>query len=304
MSLDHDRFKVPLASLRAFEAAGRLGSFTAAARELGLTQSAISRHVRALEDSFAVKLFDRRGRGIMLTPPGEAYFRPVTEGLRLIRAASHEMQMRRRHANRLVVSLLPSVAALWLAPRLADFTARHPNLELHVHASRSLIDFDLDEVDVSIRYGLGKWEGTRSERIATEYLTPVCSPDFARHHRLGEDPTILLRLPLLSDDLADDWAQWFEAAGIEGSPALAGPRLNDSTSLYHAAASGLGVALGRSLLIERALRGGQLVTPFEIRVPATFAYWLVLPDRGEPAPATRLFMQWAREQMLAGLGTS
>lgn len=301
MSTGHE-YTPPLAAVRAFEAAARLGSFTAAARELGLTQSAISRHVRTIEDAYATKLFDRRGRAALLTAAGDAYFRPVSEGMRLIRLASFEMHRRRRDANRLTISLLPSVAALWLAPRLADFTARNPMIELRVHASRALVDFGLDEVDVSIRYGRGGWTGVAAEHLAAETVTPVCSPDFARTHRLGADPSALLRLPLLADDLVDGWTDWFAAAGVTDSPIFQGPRLDDSASLYHAAAAGLGVALGRSLLVERALREGQLVAPFDLAVQASYGYWLVRPDRGEPTPAARLFMRWVREQMRQPMG--
>lgn len=296
MSPENERLRVPLAAVRAFEAAARLGSFTAAARELGLTQSAISRHVRTLEDSFSARLFDRRGRAIALTASGEAYFRPVAEGMRLIRLASGEMRRRGGHANRLTISLLPSVAALWLAPRLADFTARNPMIELRVHATRSLVDFSIDEVDVGIRYGQGEWLDVRCERLASETLTPVCSPDFAARHRLGDDPAALLSLPLLSEDIVDDWTDWFQAAGIGEKPRSTGPRLDDSASLHFAAASGLGIALGRSLLTEQALREGRLVAPFPLSIPATYSYWLTVPDRGEPSPATRLFMKWVREQ--------
>lgn len=295
MSLENDWANLPLAAVRAFEAAARLHSFTAAAGELGLTQSAISRHVRTLEDRFSVRLFDRRGRGVVLTVAGDAYFRPVSEGLRLIRLASREMRSHRL-GNRLTISLLPSVAALWLAPRLADFAARHPTIELFVQASRTLVDFSVDAVDLSIRYGLGNWPSVKAEALAGETLTPVCSPDFARLHRLGSDASALLSLPLLADDLVDGWERWFAAAGVAPPPSVSGPRLDDSASLYHAAASGLGVALGRSLLVERALAEGTLVAPFGQSVPATYSYWIVRPDRGEPTPAARQFLGWLRDQ--------
>lgn len=296
MSFGNETLRVPLAAIRAFEAAARLGSFTQAARELGLTQGAISRHVRALEDEFGTKLFNRIGRSVVLTRHGEAYYSRVGEGLQLIRLATREMQQRTRRTNQLTISLLPSVAALWLAPRLADFTARNPNVELHVHASRALVDFAFESVDLGIRYGLGDWPEVRCEKLATETLTPVCSAAFAAEHGLGTDPRALLSVPLLADDLVDDWEDWLRAAGIEKVSPRAPTRMNDSASVYHAAASGLGVALGRSLLIEQPIKEGRLVAPFELSVPAAYSYWLVLPDRGVPSPATRLFARWALEQ--------
>lgn len=296
MSVDHEFHGVPLTAVRAFEAAGRLGSFTAAARALGLTQSAVSRHVRTLEDVFCVKLFERRGRAVVMTAAGEAYFRPVSEGMQLIRTASVDLRRRARRGSELTVSMLPSVAALWLAPRLADFTVRNPAIDLRVHASRVLIDLAVEGVDVGIRYGEGRWPGAISEFLVAETITPVCAPDFARVHGLDRGPAALQALPLLADDLVDGWRDWFAAAGlIVAEPG--GTRLDDSASLYHAAASGLGVALGRSLLVERDLREGRLVAPFALSIPATYGYWLVRPDRGEPSPVARLFMRWVRDQI-------
>jgi LysR family glycine cleavage system transcriptional activator len=299
MSLRNEFRTPPLAAVRAFEAAARLGSFTAAAREIGLTQSAVSRHVRTLEDMFGLKLFERRGRAVALTVAGESYFQPISEGMALIRSASAEMQRRGSRRNAVTISLLPSVAGLWLAPRLADFMGRNPGIELRVHASRALIDLASEGVDVAIRYGQGGWPGTIGERLASETITPVCAPDFARAHRLDTDPAALRNVPLLADDLVDGWSDWFAAAGI-APPKTIGPRMDDSASLYHAAAAGLGVALGRSLLVARDLREGRLVAPYALCVPASYGYWLVRPDRGEASPATRLLMRWLREQMREG----
>ena len=296
MSYTHNEREVPLASLRAFEAAARLGGFTRAAIELGLTQSAVSRHVRALEDRFGARLFTRHGRSVALTDAGRDYAQSVAEAFRLLRSASARMYRRSTAEQRLTISLLPSVAALWLAPRLSDFTARNPAIELRIHASRQLVDFAVDDVDLGIRYGLGAWPDARSELLARETLTPVCSPEFARRHLSAGNASALRALPLLADDLVDEWRHWFEAAGIDSPASRFGPRFDDSASLYLAAASGAGIALGRSLLVERALRDGQLVAPIAVSAPATYAYWLVTPDRGEPRPAARRFMAWLRQQ--------
>src|SRR5687767_4643067 len=136
MSQTHIGSAPSLLAVRAFEAAARRGSFTVAAEELGLTQSAISRHVRTLEEAFGERLFERRGRYVQLTEQGEAYFGAVSEGLRQVRTATHAMLMRNRRPESVAISLLPCLAALWLAPRLAEFTASHPKLELRIHASR------------------------------------------------------------------------------------------------------------------------------------------------------------------------
>ena len=292
----------PLVAIRAFEAAARHGSFTAAARELGITQGAVSRHVRTLEDIYGLRLFDRRGRAVVLTVAGQSLFEPVEEALALIRRASRQLHASRDRVRTLTVSLLPSVAALWLAPRLAEFTAANPRLELRIHASRGLIDFSSEHADVAIRYGLGVWPGAVATLLATEQLSPVCSPEFAREHRLGADPSAITHLPLLTEDLPDQWSDWCTAANVAVALPNARLKFDDSTSLYHAAASGRGLALGRSFLVERALKEGALVEPFAISIPASYSYWVVLPDRGTPSPATRLFVDWLRQQ--AALQTS
>src|SRR5438270_284406 len=170
MSVAHPTPQPSLLAIRAFEAAGRLGSFTRAGHELGLTQSAISRHVHALEQCFGQSLFERNGRFIALTRAGTAYLSDLSIGLERIREANLRMTSRKRPGNRVTVSMLPSVAALWLAPHLHEFTETNPDIDLRIHASRSIVDFERDEIDLAIRYGLGNWPGSRAELLARETL--------------------------------------------------------------------------------------------------------------------------------------
>lgn len=292
-----------LLAVRAFEAAARLGSFTRAAAELRLTQSAISRHVRALEDRFSTRLFLRLGRDIALTEAGRPYFAAVTDGLARIRDANAVLAARGRREDSVTVSLLPSLAALWLAPVLPEFTARHPGIDLRIHASRAFADFHRDGIDLAIRYGRGHWLGVVAEKFAEETLTPVCSPAFAARHKLSQSLERLAAVPLLGDDIPDGWETWLRAAGLENLAIQVGPRFDESASLYQAAAAGMGVALGRSLLVSREIASGRLVAPIAVQVPASFSYWLVQPDGVAPNRAARAMIGWLRTLVEAGPGS-
>ncbi|TWA87898.1 LysR family glycine cleavage system transcriptional activator [Azospirillum brasilense] len=297
MSLDHPTPGHPsLLAVRAFEAAARLGSFTRAAEELCLTQSAVSRHVRALEQCFAVDLFARRGRHIALTEEGRDYFGAVADGLERIRRANDALLRRGRRDERVTLSLLPSVAALWLAPRLPDFTGRFPDVDLRIQASMALADLRRDGIDLALRYGLGTWAGLRAELLAEERLIPVCAPAYARSLELGGDPACLRPALLLTDNIPGGWANWLRAAGLEPAGMRFGPRFDEGTSLYRAAAAGAGVALGRSLLVARDIAEGRLAVATPFSIPATYSYWLVQPEEQKPGRATGLLADWLREQ--------
>jgi LysR family transcriptional regulator, glycine cleavage system transcriptional activator len=295
MSLTHAKLRQPsLLAVRAFEAAGRLGSFTRAADELGLTQSAISRHVRSLEDQFGLALFSRHGKRIMLTDAGASYLRDVAAGLDRVREANARLAQQSRPEHRVTISMLPSVAALWLAPRLHEFTDRHPDVDLRIHAARAIVDFDKDEVDLAIRYGRGNWPNCRAELLATEELTPVCSPTLAKRFELYSAPENLLQAPLLRDDIPDGWDGWLSAAKLDPGHAKYGPIFDEGSALYGAAVAGAGVALGRDLLVRRYLDEGVLVTPLPISFRASFSYWLVWPIAARPNRAVKSVTDWLR----------
>ncbi|WP_158284042.1 LysR substrate-binding domain-containing protein [Azospirillum sp. TSO22-1] len=298
MSQDHPRTGHPsLLAVRAFEAAARLGSFTLAAEELRLTQSAVSRHVRSVEEWFAVELFVRRGRYVALTDEGREYFGAVSDGLERIRRANDSLLRRGRREEQVTLSLLPSVAALWLAPRLPDFTGRYPDVDLRIQASMTLADLRRDGIDLALRYGLGTWPGLRAERLAEERLIPVCAPAYAGRLGLGGDPEGLAAAVLLTDNIPGGWANWLRAAGLDPAAMRFGPCFDEGTSLYRAAAAGAGVALGRSLLIDRDIAEGRLVVATPFSIPATYSYWLVQPEEQKPRRAASLLAGWLREQI-------
>lgn len=295
MSTDHVSKRLPsLLAVRAFEAAARHGSFTRAAAELHLTQSAISRHVRTLEAEFGVALFERRGRTIKLSEVGRTYFAAVSGGLSMIHDATRAVRDTHRRKQAVTVSMLPSVAALWFAPHISDFTQSFPDIDLRIHASRDLVDLARDGIDVCVRYGRGRWPGVDATLLATETLSPVCAPGLAADLDLAAGPYRLGGAVLLGDDLADGWAAWLDAAGLAPAQVRFGSRFNETATLYRSAAAGAGVALGRSLLTEREIAEGRLVAPFAVAVPASFSYWLVTLSGGPARPAVATFIDWVK----------
>jgi LysR family glycine cleavage system transcriptional activator len=277
-------------ALRAFEAGARLGSFTLAAEELLITQSAVSRHVRNLESFLEVALFHRSGRHLVLTPEGREYMAAVSDAFDRIHAAT--TVLRRRPGRVLTVSMLPALAVKWFTPRLIRFSQNCPSVDLHVSVSRELVDFDRDGIDVAIRYGRGEWPGTNAEELLREEVFPVCSP------RLLEGPpslrTIedLTRVTLLHGNIAEDWPMWLKAAGYGHIDTMRGPKFNDHASLIQAAIQGMGVGLGRKLMVADDIASGHLVVPFPIRLRAGFSYWLVTPRGRAPHPRFHEFREW------------
>lgn len=293
----------PLNALRAFEAAARHLSFTKAAEELFVTQAAISHQVKALEESLGLKLFRRFNRRLMLTDAGQAYLPPLRDALDQIAAATDKLR-RAGDGGALRVSVLPSFAAKWLLPRLSRFRALHPQIDVLVHASGELADFERDGIDLAIRYGRGRYPGLETSFFMDDVVFPVCSPrllegskplrkpaDLA-HHTLLHDPT--------TDDSSKDWVTWLKAAGVTGVDATRGPGFTDSSMVLQAAIDGQGVALGRSALAGNDLEAGRLVQPFGPAIASDFRYYLVLPPGAAGRPKVRLFKDW----LLAEAGTA
>ncbi len=299
MRLDHDERraaarpprKPPLRALEVFEAAARHGNFTHAGRELGVTQSAVSRQIADLEAMAGVVLFTRRGARLTATPSGLRFAQRLTRALTDVHAAFAELSA---SEGVVTLSMLPSVAAKWFAPRLGRFVAAHGDIDLRITASRHLVDFAAEGVDAAIRYGVGPWPGLTARRLAGETVQPVCTPSYLAREKIRE-PADLFRATLLHGDIAETWTAWFAAAGCD-SPAPLGPRLGDDTAILQAALDSQGVALGRSLLVAEDLAAGRLVAPFDSRLRASYAYWFVYPATVSPGAALRRVESWLAEQ--------
>ncbi len=282
-----------LNGLRAFEAAARHLSFARAAEELHVTPTAISHQIRKLEDQLGLKLFQRRIRAVHLTREGEAYLPSVRAAFEDLRVATAKLRGIQT-GGAVTVSTTTSLAVKWLLPRLGDFQARHPDIEVRLTTTTKLVDLVAEGIDLGIRYGRGNWPGMDATWLMAEDIFPVCSPGLltgARPLRRPEDIGLhtLLHLSLYPDE----WQHWLTAAGVPARLA-AGPGLTFDLNLMvlEAAADGLGIALGRTAYVEADLASGRLVKPFDFMLPAEAGFYLVTPQSQPTRPAVAQFAAW------------
>jgi LysR family transcriptional regulator, glycine cleavage system transcriptional activator len=282
--------KPPLHALPAFVAAARTRNLTRAAVELNLTVSALSHQMRTLEERLGVRLFDRTPRGVTLTNDGAHLLETIAPHWEGIERAF--VRFRERPTDALTLSALPSFSSSWLMPRLPDFMARHPGLEINLQTSVSLVDFARENVDAALRLGDGQWAGLQAEHLFDESMAPVASP--ALIARLGK-PTLrqLSSWPLLgeSDDDNDRWRRWFARFG-GALPRRFVASFTDTELLHKAAAEGLGIALGRMLLVRPLIDNGTLVVMTKERLPAGYSHYLVYPPRSAQHAPLLAFRAW------------
>jgi LysR family glycine cleavage system transcriptional activator len=281
----------PLAALRAFEAAARHLSFTRAADELHVTQTAISHQIRGLEERLGVRLFRRLPRGLVLTDEAQRYLPAVRDAFARLETATAEL-LAGRAGGALTASVLPSFAAKWLVPRLGRFRAANPEIDLRISTSQHLVDFAREDVDVGIRMGRGEYPGLRVDRLFGETLVPVCSPALLGGAHPLRQPEDLRHHVLLHDDDATGWRLWLELAGVDGLDAGRGLTFTDSAMVVQAAAEGQGVALARTALAAWDLAAGRLVRPFDVSMPHDLAYYLVCPEASAERPRIVAVREW------------
>lgn len=289
-----------LSALRAFEAAARLGSFSRAADELHVTHAAISHQVRRLEEELELSLFHRTGRAVELTDTGRRLLPVLTAAFDQI--AEVWQQIQGSEGGPLTVSVEPSFAARWLVVRLGKFYRAYPEVQLRLMPSGELTEFDREDVDIGIRYGLGGWEDVVAEKLfeATEY--PVCSPTLLDRAKPVLTPADLQSYPLLHEETMGHWLNWLKAAGVEEPGwAARGPLFIEASLALQAAAAGQGVALANDALAMADLAEGRLIRLLDIGVPDEESYWLVYPERSVRKPKVLAFRQWLREE--AGLSS-
>jgi LysR family glycine cleavage system transcriptional activator len=284
-----------LNGLRAFEAAARHLSFTKAAAELNVTQTAVSHQIRRLEAQLGLRLFTRRNRNLALTGAALDYLPAVRAAFEDLRGATERI-LRPQHEGVLTVSVLPTLAAKWLVQRLAAFQEAHPGIEVRIATATRAVDFRREEVDVAIRYGNGRWPGLRAVWLMAEEIFPVCSPALLRGERPLREPADLAGQTLLHVNLyTDEWSDWLTAAGLPPGLAQRGLTFDLNLMALQAALDGLGVALGRTAFVEADLAAGRLVAPFDIRVPAKSAFYVVAPEATADSPKIALFRDWLVE---------
>jgi LysR family glycine cleavage system transcriptional activator len=290
----------PLTALRAFESAARNRSFTKAAQELFLTQSAISRHVRNLEELFGIPLFYRNHRAVTLTPDGEAYMRDVVDAFARIDLATRRLKFSGRQ-NVLNLQAFSTFAMYWLIPRLGRFQEIHPEVEVRLTASVAPLDFEHSDIHASIRAITGRVDDSiRGDKLFDYRLIAVGAPSMASGAWPMRTPSDLKNATLLhSLARPEDWGVWLRAVGADDVPLEGGMKFESSAMAYRAAEQGLGVALAQSFLIQEELANGSLRRVFPHEVPSERTYYLLSSPRHCGDPALELFRKWLLEEIAA-----
>lgn len=281
----------PLASLRIFDAAARLGSFSRAAAELGLTPSAVSHGITALESWLGTKLFQRDGRNIGLTDAGEAFRPYVADALSMIAIGARRISPL-QEARRVSMSVAPTFASRWLVPRLPGFHAQHPEVTLRVDTSHSQVLFPHEDIDLAIRMAATPPPKVRAILLFREALVAVASPSYLRSITDGTGSLLWEKAVLIHlGSVSQDWETWMERQQLEVQPL--GHLVFDTIRLVmEAAAAGLGIALAREPLCRPEIDSGG-VTPLGFEsVPIESGYWLTFPGGPEPRRDVKAFLRW------------
>jgi LysR family glycine cleavage system transcriptional activator len=290
-----------LNGLRAFEAAARHLSFTRAAAELNVTQTAISHQIHRLEEQLGIPLFVRRNRGLVLTREAQAYLPSVRNAFEDLRRATARLRRPDREGL-LTVSTTASLAAKWLVTRVAAFQDANPGIEVRITTSPHLVDFEREEVDMAVRYGRGNWPGLRANWLMAEDIFPVCSPSLPKGDKPLRCPEDLANHTLLHATVSrEDWQLWLTAAGLPVSlAARRGLSFDQSFMAIQAAVEGLGIALGRTRFVEADIAAGRLVVPFDVVLPADAGFYIVAPEATADAPRIALFRNWLISSVAPG----
>lgn len=285
-----------LHALHVFEVAARLGSFTQAARELCVTQTAVSHQIKQLEEELGEPLFRRTGRGLALTATGRAWQSELSSIFARLREANRKLRERPRDERRTVaLTSLPSFAARWLVPRLGGFLASHPELELRISTTEAMVDFAAAPIDVGIRFGGGRYPGLYCEKLFDDYFVVVAD---AEHARRLTTPRALLQQTLLFDDHEEAWPRVLRERRLVAPSRVRYHQLTDSSMVVEAAARGQGVALARWSLIQDELASGRLALPFPDWEPLSVghAYYLVGLRETFRRPEVAIFRDWLRRE--------
>lgn len=281
----------PLASLRTFEAAARLSSFKKAAEELGLTPSAVSHGIVALEDWLGTRLFQRDGRSVSLTAAGEAFLPYVADALSMIAIGARRISPL-EDARRVSMSVAPTFASRWLIPRLPDFQTRHPEVTLHVDTSHTQVLFPHENIDLAVRMAAAPPPNVRSVLLFREALRPVASPEYLTSIREEDGSLRWAQATLIHlGTVSLDWEHWLERQRLEVRP-LGRVVLDTMRATMEAAVAGLGVALAREPLCTPEIEQGKVVPLGFAPLPIESGYWLTFPAGQEPRRDVTAFLRW------------
>jgi len=293
------KFKIPnMSALLAFEAAARHESFTHAAKELFLTESAISRQIATLESNLGVRLFVRSKQRVMLTRAGRLYGTQVRRALENLDRDTLSIIAHGSGGGYLELAVLPTFASQWLIPRMKDFNDRNPDVRINMGIRTDLFPFEESHFEAAIHYGKPTWPGTSSDYLFGEEVVPVCAPSLlAKRIR---KPQELLNYPLLhSTTRPDAWSRWFANLGVEDNATMQGVRYELHSMLISAAAAGLGIALVPKFFVDEQLTQLGLVIPFAATAVEESAYYLVYPTELSHGKPLELFRTWLLKEAAA-----
>ncbi|BBE71113.1 LysR family transcriptional regulator [Oharaeibacter diazotrophicus] len=285
-----------ITALTAFESAARHLSFSRAAAELHLTQGAVSRQIRQLEETLGLDLFERVNQRVFLTDAGATYLADVRGLIDGLAAATRRVMASAGGGGVLELAVLPTFATRWLMPRLPAFLAAHPGATVNFSVRLEPFSFADDRLDAAIHHGEATWPGAVCVHLCDEQVIPVASPSFRDDHSIGRADD-LARVPLLHQATRPTaWRDWFEAAGVDAGAVFRGSRFDQFAMIAGAAVAGLGAALVPRFLIEEELRTGRLAVLFDRPLSSGTAYWYVFPEEKSGSALVRVFGEWlARE---------
>jgi LysR family glycine cleavage system transcriptional activator len=294
---------LPFTALRVFEAVARLRGFNKAAEELGVTQSSVSQHVKALEEWTGRKLLIRSSHNTRATEDGQQLAEAIRSGLGKIIEVCNHLKQRRSNEQMIVLSCPPGFALNWLFPRLINFDQSYPDLPVSITTNSFSTSITPDDTSLSIRYGTGKYPNLAVRHLMPERICPVCSPSLLKEGPPLDDVSQLARHTILLDELGDHsgnpptWSFWADKAGVILPRMNRTRRFGQANMAVQAAIKGGGVALGREPLVIDALREGKLVLPFPTLVPSEYSYWLVCNRHTGQRDYMQTFMDWLSEEV-------
>ncbi|WP_207547582.1 LysR substrate-binding domain-containing protein [Paraburkholderia ginsengiterrae] len=293
------KFKIPnMGALLAFEAAARHESFTHAARELFLTESAVSRQINTLESNLGVRLFVRVKQRVVLTKAGKVYGAQVRRSLEQLDRDTLSIIAHGSGGGYLELAVLPTFASQWLIPRLAAFNERYPDVRVNMGVRTGTFPFAETHFEAAIHYGKPTWPGTSADFLFSEEVVPVCAASLLKQPvRSAAD---LLDYPLLhSTTRPDGWATWFANLGIDDNRTMQGVRYELHTMLISAAAAGLGIALVPRFFVDAQLEQLGLAIPLDAPAVADSAYYLVYPTELSHGKPLTCFREWLLQEAAA-----
>lgn len=286
-----------LTSLQFFDAAARHLSFTRAAHELNVTQSAVSRQIRLLEEHIGRSLFHRIKQRLMLTESGKTYFISIRKILRQAEAATLQAMAYESEGGLLTIAALPTFGSRWLIPRLGDFANRYPDIQINLVTKLEPFDFSDSDIDVAIHFGRNVWPGAACHHLMSETIVPVAAPSLLGGKKPLRHPEDLRSYTLLQHATRPlAWQEWLHASGVKNIDGQVGPRFEQFYMVIQAAIAGLGIAVLPKFLIQEELSSSRLVVAIDLPVTSKYAYYLVHPENKAELKRIAIFRDWLLEQ--------